>query len=121
MTTINDTVAEAMNANGLSGYTSHVAPVVTALVNREQQIVGSIIEVARNSDLDVNTVRTTLANAGLHMPAEAPAAPAAPAATEASGQTVGGAVDAGLAQVLNRIDQTLNGLVAFARRNGYNG
>lgn len=116
MTTINETVQSAMNTAGLSGYTQHVAPVVTALVNREQQIVGSIIEVARNSDLDVNAVRSTLANAGLHMPAE----PTQVLDAEPVTLTPGGQ-DMDIAAVLARIETTLAGLTTFARRNGYSG
>lgn len=117
MTTINDTVNQAMNTAGLSGYTQHVAPVVTALVDREQRIVGSIIEVAQQSDLDVSAVRQTLANAGLHMPAE----PVAQQPLDAVGVNVPAGTEGDLARVLARIDQTLNGLVGFARNHGYNG
>lgn len=114
MTTINETVEQSMNAAGLGGYRNNVAPVVTALINREQQIVGNLLTFAQNSDLDVAAVRNSLADAGLHMPVEAPAAPEAAA-------TVGQQVDAGVAAALARIEQALTGLTTFARRNGYNG
>ena len=114
MTTINETVTTALQNAGLSQYQQNAAPVVTALVNREQGIVGSIIEIAQQSDLDVAGVRTVLANAGLHMPPEAPVAThldATPVDVQATD----------LAAVLGRIEQTLTGLTTFARNHGYNG
>src|SRR6478609_2947092 len=107
MTTIQETVDQGLATAGLSGYANHARPVVTALVAREEGIVGRLIQFAQNSALDVAAVRTALSEAGLQVPVEAPAETAA-------AQTVGQTVDAGIAAALARIEQTMNGLVTFA-------
>lgn len=114
MSTINEVVDQTLQANGRGEYAQYAAPVVTALVNREQEIVGTLIEFAQNSDLDVEGVRSALAQAGLHMPVAAQQEDVAAA-------TVGESLDAGIASALARIEQVLTGLTTFARANGYRG
>jgi hypothetical protein len=110
VSTIQETVDQSLAAAGYGSYGQYARPVVTALVDREQNIVGRLIEFANNSDLDTDAVRTALAEAGLHMP------PAPQATMQATGGN-----DGDLAQVLAQINQTLQGLSSFARQHGYNG
>lgn len=111
MTTINETVQTSLTAAGRGEYLGYAEPVITALVNREQEIVGNLLTFAQNSDLDPEAVRATLAEAGLHMP------PAPQVAENTQAPTAEGDV----ASALGRIEQALTGLTEFARRNGYNG
>lgn len=119
MTTINETVETAMNQAGLGSYSNHVGPVITALVNREQETVGRLIQVARESDLDTDAVRNTLAECGFHMPVEPVAATeaATPSDVPASVEQMLANIQAGI----NAMTGTVNGLVQFARNNGYQG
>lgn len=114
MSTINQTVTETLAATGYGSYNQYAAPVVTALVNREQEIVGRLLTFAEQTDLDVDTVRTALGEAGMHMPPQAAQAP-----QTADGGTAGATGD--LAATLGRIEQALSGLTQFARQNGYGG
>lgn len=110
MTTIQETVDQSLSAAGYGSYGQYARPVVTALVDREQQIVGRLIEFAQSTDLDVEQVRGALQECGMHMP------PAPVAET-----TQAPAAEGDLAATLGRIEQALTGLTAFARQNGYNG
>lgn len=117
MSTIQETVDQSLSAAGYGSYGQYARPVVTALVDREQQIVGRLIEFAQHSDLNVDEVRNALTQAGMMMPP-------APEPTPAQGwnQTVDPASGEGdLAGTLARIEQALTGLTQFARQNGYNG
>lgn len=119
MTTINETVRQAMTNRGYDSYMQYAEPVITDLVSREQEIVGHLLTFAESSELDVSTVRNVLTEAGMHMPPEP--TPGVQETTQAQG-------DGGLAETLGRIEQALtaqnqaiSGLTEFARRNGYNG
>lgn len=107
--TIQDTVQQSLNSAGYGSYQQYAAPVVTALVNREQEIVGRLIQFAEGSDLDVNAVRQALDECGMHMPAQQQNQQAT------SGETPD------LAQTLVNINNTLAGLAQFARQHGYQG
>ncbi len=128
MTTINETVQTTLANSGYGNYAQYAQPVVTALVNREQEIVGRLIQFAERSDLDVSQVREALVGCGMHMPPAQPTqvnmqAPSDPMqATEAT--PVGAGVEqalVGISNTLAGITATLNGLTEFARRNGYSG
>jgi hypothetical protein len=117
LSTIEETVASTLNERGQSGYSQYAAPVVTALVNREQQIVGHLIEFARQQDLNVDAVREALTEAGMHMPPPA----AVPDSTPRMDGDPAQQDSNDLGAVLGRIEETLSGLVGFARENGYRG
>jgi hypothetical protein len=127
VSTIQETVQDALASSGYGQYASYAQPVVTALVNREQEIVGQLIQFAERADLDVEAVRSTFADAGLHMPtpptqniaAAPPPRPAPAGFAEDTAATPDAAPD--LAATLARIEQTLTGLTSFARENGYRG
>jgi hypothetical protein len=104
---VRNTVTETLASNGLSSYASRAEPVIVALETREQQIVDSLVETAtRRFNVDGNTVKGLLTEAGLHY-----AEPEPEVAT----------TDVDVPTVLAQINQTLQGLTAFARRHGYSG
>jgi hypothetical protein len=125
VTTIDETVQTTLRSAGYGSYSQYATPVVTALVDREQQIVGRLIEFAQSTDLDVDRVRTALADAGMHMPPTRLMNVAAPA-TEATPRMDGDpaqseATEQDLTAVLGRIEEALSGLTGFAREHGYRG
>lgn len=99
MTTINDTVTQAMNQNGLRQYTGQAEPVVAALVQREQQIYTGIVDKGVAMGADRGQVEQALADLGLHAPTAAAA----------------GAGDDG------DLNDKVARLEAFARRHGFAG
>lgn len=126
MTTINETVQTTLSNAGYGQYQQYAAPVVTALVNREQEIVGRLIQFAERSDLDVSQVREALVGCGMHMPVERAPEPETMQAPMQTGEAtpVGAGVEqalVGISNTLAGITATLNGLTEFARRNGYSG
>jgi len=120
VTTINETVQQSLSQAGYGQYQRYATPVVTALVNREQEIAGRLLQFAEGSDLDVNAVRSALTDCGMHMPQ-----PQVQAMTTAQSEDT----DADpLTATLGRIEQALtaqntaiSNLTEFARRNGYSG
>lgn len=112
MTTIQETVQQSLSNAGYGGYMQYAQPVITDLVNREQQICGRLIQFAHDGDLDVDAVRNALVECGLTMPVET---------VQATENVQAPASDDALAATLGRIEQALSGLTEFARRNGYNG
>jgi len=130
MQDVRTTVSEALNASGYGQYAQYAEPVVTALVNRERDICGVLIEYATQQGLSRAQAEQALAQAGMAVPVAAaqsqppprpaPAgfpgsvpAPAAASQTEGTGDPV--------ADALRDIQNTLAGLTAFARENGYSG
>lgn len=110
MTTINETVEQTMRNRGYGSYMSYAEPVITALVNREQEICGHLIRFGTEQGLAEDQTRDLLRNVGMAVPEPEPETTQAP---QAEGND--------LAAVLSRIENTLSGLTQFARDNGYNG
>ena len=108
MSTINEVVQRSLTDAGYGGYSQYARPVVTALVDREHQIAGQIIEYARTQGLDEEDARAALAEVGMEVPPE----PGEAEATE-DPSDLGG--------VLGRIEEALSGLTQFAREHGYRG
>jgi len=126
VTTINETVDQSLRQAGYEGYSSYARPVVTALVSREQEIAGRLIEYAQRTDLNVDAVREALTGVGMHMPQAAPPAAQAPPRPAPAGfpteaQAPPATTEGDIGTVLGRIEETLSGLVGFARENGYRG
>lgn len=126
MTTINDTVDQALTTAGYGQYRSYAQPVVTALVNREEQIVGRLIEFATQNGMAEGDVRDALR--GLDMQVPTPPTAAAATVTASSGATTApasagtpGSDDDPVLRMLSDIQQQIAGLTEFARRNGYSG
>lgn len=71
---INDTVQTHLRQAGLSAYAQQAAPVVTALVQREEQGIARIIEMAKDEGLSEDRVRAAFADLGAHVPAPVTAA-----------------------------------------------
>jgi hypothetical protein len=111
LTSINETVTQTMTDRGYQSYLSYAQPVVTALVNREQEICGHLIQFATQNGLSEEQARDTLRNIGMEVPTPQP--------MQQSEQEQPQQDD--LAAVLSRIENTLSGLTQFARDNGYNG
>ena len=113
---IAETVNGALAQAGLSQYQSHARPVVDALNEREQNMAEQLIGYATQQGLSEEDAATALRQVGMSMPT-----PPAPAATG----TVASADEANqggdLADVLNRINETLTSLAQFARSNGWRG
>lgn len=128
-TTIEQTCATALNAAGLGSYISQARPVVTRLVEREENLARDLITWAGQHGLPEDQARQMLHAYGMHVPqlvsvqtfsGDAPQQAAPPVGTVASAQQQNEGTDP-LAQTLARIEQTLNGLTQFARENGYQG
>jgi len=71
---VRETVIDAMQANGLAGYTSQAAPVIRALETREDEIVSNLITFAEDKGLDRQSAMQGLADCGLYVQAPAIAA-----------------------------------------------
>ena len=116
---IQETVNTALQSNGLGSYMSHARPVVASLQDREAEIAESLIGFATSAGMPEVEATAAIREAGLYMPP-----PPAPAAVPAPG-TIGSADEANqggdLADVLNRINETLTSLAQFARSNGWRG
>jgi hypothetical protein len=100
---INDTVNTGLRNAGLTQYADQAAPIVTALVQREEQGIARLIEVAKAEGLSEAKVRAAFNDLGAHVPAEAAAE--------------GGDVE----RRLSALERTVERAVAFARRNGFPG
>lgn len=97
---INNTVTTALTNNGLGQYDRHAAPVVTALIEREQGIYNSLMEAAVAKGLPRNEAVRLFEGVGLHAP------------TQDAAAEVGD---------LAALSQQVNSLVTFARANGFRG
>lgn len=113
MSTIEETVNNALRARGLDSYSQYARPVIEVLQDREREITTSLIAFAEERDVDPDDVRVMLAQTGLTMPSE----------PEPEVQQQEGAD--GTAAILSRIEQTLtqtvarlDGLESVARRRG---
>ena len=124
MQDVRTTVLDTLNSAGYGSYQQYAEPVITALVNRERDISGVLIEYATQQGMSRENVEQALAQAGMAVPAAAaqPFSVAsgasvsetpAPPSTEGTGDPV--------ADALRDIQNTLSGLVQFARNNGYTG
>lgn len=100
MSTINETVTTALANNGLRQYERQAAPVVQALVQREQAIAATLIQAAVDNGIDRDQAVRVFEGAGLALP---------------QGQNAVGGDD------LGSIRASVDSLVAFARRHGFNG
>lgn len=65
MTSIQETVQQAMSRHGLSGYTSQARPVIDALVERERAISDTLIRFATEQGLTRSDASAACAEAGL--------------------------------------------------------
>jgi hypothetical protein len=113
VTSINETVNQSLRQAGYGSYGQYAAPVVSALVDREQQIVGQLIQFATQNGLSEEQARDTLRNIGMEVPTPQPQM------TQQSQQQ--GQGDGDLAATLSRIEQALSGMDRWARTQGYNG
>jgi pyrimidine deaminase RibD-like protein len=119
VTSIHETVQQSLNASGYGQYQTYAAPVITALVDREHQIVGHLVQFARDKGLSEAEARQALAQCGMDVPtvqavsyADAPA-PAVPTPEPESDDPV--------LRMLGDIQRQLASLTQFARDNGYQG
>lgn len=119
MTSINETVQQSLASAGYGAYGQYAQPVVTALVDREQRLVGQIVEYATQQGLSRGDAEGILRGIGMEVPAPQPVQ--APPFEQGGGDQPTAEGDGELAAVLGRIEEALSGLTAFARENGYRG
>jgi hypothetical protein len=116
MTSINETVTDALQSAGLGSYASRATPVVNALIEREQRLYTGIVDAARDADLNPDLVTNLLSGLGM----------AAPSAQQ-PGQMYAVPVDEvddeeeDVDVRVDNLQQRINSLEAFARANGYSG
>jgi hypothetical protein len=102
-TTIRDTVHSALPAEARR-YDNYVAPVVTALEDRERTISEGIINAAIEEGIDREDVMETIRNLGL---------------TEPRMQATGSeSVSGGVEEAIANLTRTVDALVQAARNNG---
>jgi hypothetical protein len=105
------TISDAMRRNGLTSYTRQAEPVIVAVEQREGEIANRLLSFATSRGLSEAEARRALTGAGLSVPPPAPAPTTAAANGDANSA----------AAALGRIEATMNSLVSFARRHGFNG
>jgi hypothetical protein len=145
MQDVRSTVLETLDRSGYGSYTQYAEPVITALVNRERDICGVLIEYATREGMDRNAIERALAHTGMAVPsgptpvqqASAPVQQtqqqpwqqpqqqsqsyAAQPPTQQPQQNQQQGEESSVQQMLGQIQNTLSGLVAFARNHGFNG
>ena len=102
MSTIADTVTQAMRDNGLGAHLDKVGPVVAVLEQREAGIVSKVTAYAAKKGADMDVVERFVAKQGL----------ATPAAEVA---------DDDLAGRLSALERTVQRALDFARSKGFRG
>lgn len=120
MTSVRDTVLTSLRQAGYGSYASYAEPVITALEGRERDISGVLIEYATQRGMDRNEATQAMTQAGLTAPQPQPVMQTMQAGQDVPAQAAGNVNDEVLA-ALRDVQQTMSGLVAFARRNGYTG
>lgn len=118
MQNVRDTVLDTLRVAGYGSYSQYAEPVITALEGREADICGVLIEYATQQGMSRTNVESALRQAGMNVPVPQDVPAPAPAAvpmqsTENTGDPV---LDA-----LREIQNSIAGLTAFARENGYRG
>jgi|SoiMethySBSTD1v2_1073268.scaffolds.fasta_scaffold08041_10 hypothetical protein len=127
MQDVRSTITQAMQNYGLSQYVGQAEPVITALVNRERDICGVLIEFATQQGLPRERAEQALQHAGLATPgptmstqsAYVPAQPQSQVTETAF--TPNDAPQEEIMAALRGLQETVAGLTAFARENGYQG
>lgn len=104
--TIQQTVEQALGTQYVRQYRTHVDRVVSALVQREEGLCDEVVGLADENGVDADEAREALAGTGMHTP-------------HSRGDN--GGDNSGVSEALARIQQTLDSLTTFARRNGYRG
>lgn len=100
MSTIQETVENALGTNYTRQYRPHVDRVVNALVEREQGIASAVLDAAADQGVDQDAAVGALTDAGMHVPTTS--------------------ADASSDEVAS-LRQQVADLTEFARRNGYRG
>lgn len=126
MDTLRETVSNSMRSAGYAQYAQYAEPVITALEGRERDICGVLIEFGTRAGASRADVEDALRNAGMTLPGTTYAA-ASPTTTTATtpgavqrDDTPDGPEDPVLVAIRD-MQNTLAGLVGFARENGYRG
>lgn len=101
MPNITDTINQSMQQAGLTRYTRQAQPVINALVQREQEIAGRLLDEAQNMGANRADVVRLFEGVGMSLPV---------------GQDAQG-TGTEVADLRRQVDA----LTTFARRNGYTG
>jgi len=112
MSTVHEVVIEAMQENGLGGYTDRARPVIDALTERDAEIAERLLDEGVEMGARQDQVRALLIEVGL-MPA--------PVLEAVSSNGHGESTDDEVMAMLRGIRSDLDSLKSFARRNGYSG
>jgi hypothetical protein len=123
MQDVRSTVVDTMRNHGLDGYIGRAEPVITALVNRERDICGVLIEYATQQGLSRQNAAQALAQAGLAVPGGGPVGMAVQEAVDPAPQSFApnDAPQDEIMAALRQMQETVGSLVQFARENGYRG
>lgn len=113
--TIESTVENALVSAGFSTYLRQAQPVVQALVEREQAIAEKLLDYAGDAGASTDEVTELLTSLGVSLK------PEEPEVAETAIDDPGTGDNARIASALERIEQRLDSLTAFARNNGYRG
>lgn len=106
MSTIADTLTQALRDNGAGHLVAQAGPVIAVLEQREAGIVSTVTQYAQQQGADMDVVDAFIAREGI-------ATPSAPVA-EAAG-------DDDLAARVAALETVVGRAVDFARRNGFTG
>jgi hypothetical protein len=115
-TSIEQTVSQYLNGNGLGGYANRVQPVVDNLIARERDMSEKLITYAVDQGANESEVRSYLEQIGMTVPS---AEPFILDDDEEEEEAPSG--DSDTSSKLDAIMARLDSLTAFARRNGYSG
>lgn len=106
---IPETIDTMLAQQGLGGYARQAAPIKDALVQRERDMAGALLEAAVAQGIDYDEASRTFEGLGMHLPT-------APAVDPAVDDRV-----TEHAQALADQRREIDALKAFARANGFTG
>lgn len=112
---IEETIRQALTERGNGSYMTYAQPAIQALTAREQEISEQLLAFAESMDAPEDEVREALKNAGLTVKDPEPDVEPEDDDDDADENT------SRIASALERIEQRIESLTAFARRNGYTG
>lgn len=114
---ITDLVRQHLDGAGLRSYARQAEPIITALIQREQNLARAIIEYAGQAGLPQGEAVSALQGLGMHVAGVQPVQTMTGTVASAVEQNQAGDLD--VAAALARINTQLDRLTEFARANGY--
>jgi len=116
---IAQTIRTAMNTNGAGGYyDTYARPVVVALTTRETELSEKLVDYAVDAGADGAEVKAYLREIGMAVATDPESEDPESEDVESEDED---ATTTRIASALERIEQRIESLTDFARRNGYRG